>query len=367
MDGVRSTIRRPRKGFIMSIRAGIIGFGYMGNFHLRRSRESGVIDVIAAYDVSREKLDAARAEGLNTYTSLDAFLCDERIQLVFVCTPNNFHAPLSIAALNAGKHVMSEKPVTMNLAELDAVLAAARANDRIFTVHQNRRWDEDFLTVKAVVESGDIGGITSIVSRQFGQRGVCFGWRADPVQGGGMLYDWGIHLIDQQLCLWRGHTVTSVYARLSSILTPAVDDNFDLQLTFDNHVVVHIQVGTFSLQSLPRWFVYGDRGTLMIDKINTYDGAAARIKRDVAGFDSVYGRADIGPSRTMAPLLPEYLETIELPRPERDPLAYHRNLAAAVEGREAPIVSFDDMRRAMKIVDTAFASSKLDRVIRTKI
>lgn len=351
----------------MSIRAGIIGFGYMGGFHLRRSREIGDIEVVAAYDISENRLIAARDEGLTAYSSLDAFLSDDRIRLVFICTPNNFHAPLAIAALNAGKDVMTEKPVTMNSAELEAVIAAAEKNHKIFTVHQNRRWDEDYLTVKAVIESGDIGGITSLVSRQFGQRGVCFGWRADPVQGGGMLYDWGIHLIDQQLCLWKGHKVTKIYARLSSILTPAVDDNFELELTFDNNVIAKINVGTFSLEPQPRWFVFGDRGTLVMDKINNYNGAAARIKRDVPGFDSVYGKAEIGPSRTMAPLLPEFVEPLELPRPEKDSFAYHRNLAAAVEGKEQPLVTFEDMRRAMKIVDTAFESSRTGEAIRTSI
>ena len=347
------------------IRAGIIGFGYMGHFHLKKSRELGTINVVAAYDINEEKLKDAREEGMEAFNCLNCFLKQD-LDLVFVCTPNNVHAELSIACLNAGKNVMCEKPVTMNSAELEQVIAAANKNGKLFTVHQNRRWDVDYLMVKNVVDSGEIGQITSLQSRVYGQRGVCFGWRADPVAGGGMLYDWGIHLIDQYLCMFKGHKVTSVYARLQSILTPAVDDSFELQLIFDNNVCAKVQVGTFCLQDLPRWFVYGDRGTLKIDDFSGKTGGMARIKGQVQGFDSVFGK-NLGPSRTMAPLKPEYLETLEMPQAETDPYEYHRNLVAAIEGKEALYVSHEDMLRDMKIVDLAFESSAKNEVMKTCI
>lgn len=350
----------------MQINAGIIGFGYMGHFHLKKSQEIDGLNMTAAYDISGEKLADAREAGLKPYDRLEDFLADPDLSLVFICTPNNVHAELAVACLNAGKHVMCEKPVTMNSKELEQVIAAAEKNGRVFTVHQNRRWDVDYLMVKQVVESGEIGNITSLQSRVYGQRGVCFGWRADPVAGGGMLYDWGIHLIDQYLCMFRGHRVTSVYARLQSILTPAVDDSFEVQLIFDNGVCAKVQVGTFCLQELPRWFVYGDRGTLKIDDFTGKTGGMARIKGQVQGFESVFGK-NLGPSRTMAPLKPEYLETMPLPQAESDPLAYHRNLLAAARGEEAPLVSFADMRRDMKIVDLAFESSRKNEVIKTDI
>lgn len=350
----------------MQVTAGIIGFGYMGHFHLKKSREQGDISVVAAYDINSEKLADAQENGLKAYTQLDAFLADPQINLVFVCTPNDVHAELAIACLNAGKNVMCEKPVTMNSAELEQVIAAAERNGRIFTVHQNRRWDIDYLMVKNAVDSGVIGHITSIQSRVYGQRGVCFGWRADPKAGGGMLYDWGIHLIDQFLGMFKGHKVTSVYARLQSILTPAVDDSFELQMIFDHGVCAKIQVGTFCLQDLPRWFVYGDRGTLKIDDFSGKTGGMARIKGQVQGFDSVFGK-NLGPSRTMAPLKPEYLETLALPEAETDPYEYHRNLAAAVRGEEKPYVSHADMRRDMQIVDLAFESSRRNEVLKVEV
>ena len=350
----------------MGIRAGIIGFGYMGHFHLKRTRELGE-EVVAVFDIDEEKRREAEAEGMMAYDTLEAFLADDRIDLVYICTPNNVHAELSIAALDAGMNVMCEKPVTMNSRELEACIQAAERNHKIFVSHQNRRWDIDYLKVKKVVDSGDIGRITTIISRVYGQRGVCFGWRADPVQGGGMLYDWGIHLIDQMLCMFRGHKVVGIYADLKSILTPAVDDTFELDMRFDDETEAIIQVGTFSLQDLPRWFIYGDRGTMKLEDFSGVEGGMARIRENVSGFDSVFGKHDIGPSRTMAPLQPEYIEKLDIPDVDTDPTEYHKNLFAAVEGKAVPIVTWDEMRRDMKVIDAAFESAKLDQVVRTDI
>ncbi len=153
---------------------------------------------------------------------------------------------------------------------------------------------------------------------------------------------------------------------LQSILTPAVDDNFELEMVFESGVRAKIDVGTFCLQDLPRWFVQGDRGTLKIDDFTGKTGGMARIKTHVEGFDSVFGK-NLGPSRTMAPLRPECIETLKLPEVETDVLEYHFNLAKAVRGEAQPPVTFAQMRRDMMIVDLAFESSKRKEVIHTYI
>ena len=349
-------------------RLAIVGLGGMGSWH-RELVGSGKIEgleLAGIWDIDPARQAFAREHGTAVYDSFDAVLADPDVDLVLLAVPNDLHKPLAIAAMRAGKNVVSEKPVTLSSADLQQMLDVAEETGRVFTVHQNRRWNGDFLMVKKVVDEGTIGSITSIQSRVYGQRGVCFGWRADPVAGGGMLYDWGIHLIDQFLCMFEGHKVTSVYARLQSILTPAVDDSFEVQMIFDNGVCAKVQVGTFCLQDLPRWFVYGDRGTLRIDDFSSKTGGMARIKGQVQGFDSVFGK-NLGPSRTMAPLKPEYIETLPLPEVVEDVMEYHRNLAAAVRGDEKPYVTFEGMRRDMKIVDLAFESSRRNEVIKTEV
>ena len=102
------------------------------------------VKVVAAYDIDAARVAAAREAGLRGYDKLDDFLRDEEINLVLVATPNDSHCDLVCAALAAGKHVISEKPPAMSLAELDKMIATAEAHGRIFTVHQNRRWDIGF-------------------------------------------------------------------------------------------------------------------------------------------------------------------------------------------------------------------------------
>lgn len=347
------------------IKAGIIGFGYMGHFHYNKAIESGQAEVIAICDVDDKKLEEGIKTGLHAYrdTEIDDFLRED-MDLVVIATQNQFHAPYAIRALRAGKHVMCEKPVTMTVKELKEIMAVSRETGKLFTVHQQRRFDIDFQMIAEVVHSGEIGSVHTIESRIMGERGVCFGWRADPEAGGGMLYDWGVHLIDQMLQLFAGERVESVHARLNSVLTPAVDDYFELDLQFSNHIYAKIMVCTFALQKLPRWFVFGDRGTMKLDDMSGKSGGIGRIRREVKGFDSVVGKTELGPSRTMAPLEAGYLEQLELPDKKEEPLKYWKNLIASIEGKEEPYVKQEELLRQMQIVEAAFRSAELGEVIK---
>ena len=112
----------------MSIQLGIIGFGYMGKWHLNNAPRVEGVKVVAAYDIDAARVAAAREAGLRGYDKLDDFLRDEEINLVLVATPNDSHCELVCAALAAGKHVISEKPPAMSLAELDKMIATAEAH-----------------------------------------------------------------------------------------------------------------------------------------------------------------------------------------------------------------------------------------------
>lgn len=348
------------------IQVGIIGFGYMGHFHLNKTREVEGAKVVAAFDISEEKLEDAKQEGMDTYKTLESFLAAD-IDLVVIATPNQWHAKYAIAAMESGKNVMCEKPATMSVKEMEEIKACSEKTGKFFTVHQQRRFDPDYKAVCDVVNSGDIGKITTIESRVLGERGVCFGWRADPESGGGMLYDWGVHLIDQMLQLFKGEIVTSVYARILSVLTPAVDDFFEINMMFSGGTCAKVIVGTFALQKLPRWFVFGDRGTMKLEDFSGEVGGAARIKGEVQGFESVVGKKSLGPSRTMAPLEKEMIETIDIPVEEDRTLYYWKNLVAAAEGKEKTFVTVDEIMRQMKIVEAAFKSAEENEVIKCEI
>lgn len=349
------------------VNVGIIGFGYMGHFHLKRIRELDGITVTAIYDSSKERQDEVEQENLVFCEKLEDLLSIEELSLIIICTPNNVHKEYAIKALSAGKHVLCEKPATMNVEEAKLIVKCAKENKRFFTVHQNRRWDSDYLVVKKVLNENLIGTFTTINTFTYGQRGVCYGWRADPIAGGGMLYDWGVHLIDQILQLYQGVKVRKIYGRLVSVLTPDVDDFFEVKLILENNTCANISVGTFALQPQPRWFLFGDRGTLKLDDFSGKIGGIARIRGEVKGFHNKDTSKALGPSRTMAHLEPEHLETLDIPIVEDHTYDFYKNLIAAVKGEEKPYITHDEIIRVMQIIDYVFESSRIGQVIEVNL
>ena len=187
------------------------------------------LPVTGAYDVLPERIEAAKEAGLETYESFEAVLADEKVEVVLIATPNDSHKDLAIAALRAGKHVVCEKPVAMNVQELDEILAVAKETGKTFMVHQNRRWDPDFLMVRETYQAKTIGDIFQIESRVQGANGIPGDWRHLKEHGGGMLLDWGVHLLDQLLWLVDS-PIQSFNVDFSYVLGDPVDDGFFLIL-----------------------------------------------------------------------------------------------------------------------------------------
>ena len=124
------------------VKVGIIGFGYMGKFHLEKVRKFPDLQVTCAFDTVEEKRANAEAKGMKTYDALEPFLAEDT-ELVIICTPNQWHAPYAIAAMRAGKNVLCEKPATMNAAEMEEIIRVSEETGKFFTVHQQRRFDPD--------------------------------------------------------------------------------------------------------------------------------------------------------------------------------------------------------------------------------
>ncbi|MCW0391360.1 oxidoreductase [Xanthomonas sacchari] len=181
----------------------LLGFGYVGrtfhapliahtpglHLHTVVSRQAEVVH--AAWPQARVVADAAQA------------FADPRIDAVVIATPNQTHAPLALAALAQGKHVLVDKPFTLDVAEAQQVLAQAQRADRIVSVFQNRRWDGDFLGVRALLEAGTLGEIAEFHSHFDRHRPqVVDRWREHALPGSGLWFDLGPHLLDQALQLF---------------------------------------------------------------------------------------------------------------------------------------------------------------------
>ena len=128
----------------------LIGYGGMGKWHVEKLATLDFVNICGIWDVREERRALAEQNGLHVFVSLEALLADEAVEVVTIATPNDLHRPLAIQAMQAGKHVVSEKPVTLSCDDLQAMIDCSRDTGKLFTVHQNRRWDEDFLVVKRI-------------------------------------------------------------------------------------------------------------------------------------------------------------------------------------------------------------------------
>lgn len=344
---------------------GIVGYGGIGNWHSNNLAMLDEVQLAGIYDINPKKMELAESKGIATYPTYEALLADDSIQTVIVAVPNNFHKPLSIQALQAGKHVICEKPVMMNAKELEEVLEVAKQTGKKFAPHQNRRWDKDFNIVKKVLDSKVIGEPFYIESRVQGAKGVPGDWRCVKEAGGGMLLDWGIHLLDQ--ILWYVDSpVTQVYTHMLSVKFPEVDDNFKLMLRFENGLSALIEVDTYTFINLPRWHVSCDAGTMVIDNWEC-NGKIVKAKTVEFNWEEGIVYTAAGPTKTMAPRPKETVEELPLPEVEVDCKDYYRNFIAATEGREELIVQPEQALRVMRVVDATFESAEKGTCIQCHI
>ncbi len=338
----------------------VIGYGGMGGWHVAHAQKSDVVTLRGIYDIDPKKQEKAVQNGLISYPSLDAVLGDVAVDMVTVAIPNDQHKEVCICALKAGKHVICEKPVMLNSRDLDEVIAVANECGRLFTVHQNRRFDVDFLAVKELAKSQEIGELLRVESRIHGSRGIPSDWRGKKEFGGGMLYDWGVHLIDQVLQIFTA-PLRSVYCTFSHITNQEVDDGFRLELTFADGKTAYVEVGTYQFIAMPRFFVQAQNGSALIrDWRENCQVAKCKYwhENDVLPVQTAAGL-----TKTMAPRDEVTMDSYELQRPASDVHDFYRNFCRAMDGEETQMVTHAEMRRVLRVMEAAFRSVELGNVV----
>ena len=338
------------------------GFGGMAGWHYDLIERIDNLTVAGIWDTKAERREYALSRQIHAYESLEDLLADKSVDLVLVATPNDFHKSIAIQAMESGKNVVSEKPVTLSSRDLREMIEASERTGRFLTVHQNRRWDEDFLTVKKVMEEGKLGDIFRLESRVHGSRGIPGDWRQEKEHGGGMVLDWGVHLLDQALLLFPGVKLETVYATLTNVTNQLVDDGFTADLGFANGVHMLVEVGTSNFIGLPRWYVLGTDGTAMIEDW----GRDVRIVRALGTDekDVVPVRTAAGLTKTMAPRRDDSIHSEEEPEVSSDIREFYQNVMAVLEGREESRIRLDEVARVMGLMEAVFRSAEEKRVVR---
>ena len=219
------------------IRVGVIGFGLAGRiFHAAVVSATPGLELAAI--VQRKGTEAADTyPGVKIARSIEEMLEDESINLIVVATPSPAHYENAEQCLRAGRNVVVDKPFTLTSDEAARLIKLAREQSVLVTAYQNRRWDGDFVTLKDIIASGELGRIVSYESHfdRYRADPKLDVWRESGGPGGGTLFDLGPHLIDQATVLFGDPE--NLYADVRINRAGAqVDDAWDLMLKFPSGV-----------------------------------------------------------------------------------------------------------------------------------
>lgn len=338
----------------------IIGYGGMGRAHTVHVSTHESVELLGIYDIAEEPCALAEANGLHVYPSYEAVLADPRVELITVAIPNHLHKDVCIQAMQAGKHVICEKPVALDHGQLQEMINTALENHVIFTVDQNRRWDPDFLTAKYIYQQGILGNTFRIESRVHGSRGIPGDWRNRKECGGGMILDWGVHLLDQLLQLTK-QKIRSVFATVSYVTNEECDDGFTATITFEDGLIAIVEVGTSNFIKLPRWYILGENGSAVIEDWQQ-NGRIVMVS-DWENRDAKPVVAGVGVTKTMAPRTDDTIQTYPLPLQTRDIKEFYANVAASVRGQESPLITHAELMRVMRLMEAIMESAAQNKVI----
>jgi len=344
---------------LQKVGVGIVGYGLAGAvFHapLVSSVDGFELQKIVSSNAAKIKADYPNVE---VVTSVDELLADSTLELVVIAAPNTAHYPIAKQALLAGKHVVVDKPFTNTSQEADELIQLAVETNRLLSVFQSRRWDNDFLTIKDCIKSGLLGEIYSYEAHYDRFRPeVRNRWREQALPGSGMLYDLGSHLIDQALHLFG--LPQTIFADLQK-QRPGSDviDYFHLLLGYDRlRVVLHS--GSVVRKPGPHFQIHGSQGSFIKYGLDSQEDtlkAGGRPGDAGWGADKAELWAEI--TTDMAGLtFTGKIETL----PGAYENYYSQLLKAIREGQPLPVQAHE-ARATIKVIEKAMQSSQEKREV----
>ncbi len=357
----------------------VVGLG-VGHQHVQAYATLPESELIAVCDANPERSRAAAEQyGVTSYTSVDDLLRDARVEVISVATPHPSHAAIAIQALEAGRHVVVEKPMTVDLAEADAMIATAwRAGRSLGVIFQRRFWSAS-LRVRSAIAEGKIGAPISAECELSWWRNEAYYardlWRGRwDTEGGGVLCNQGIHALD--LFQWYLGEIDTVWARWANLTHPyiEVDDNAVAAVVFKSGALGVIRMSTTSRYNRTRVAVHGSNGA-SISVLEEPEGAV--------GYNDLWtilGEESVRPDSLRAHLAngeyiyqglqadapPAWSTGYTYQRPA-DP-SYHAIqlqdfLLAIGEGRE-PLVNGEEGRKSLELMLAIYESSRTGNPVR---
>ncbi|CAH0163583.1 scyllo-inositol 2-dehydrogenase (NADP(+)) [Peribacillus sp. Bi96] len=344
------------------IKVGIVGYGLSGaTFHAPLLSVLGQFQIAKVVSSKQEKVQKDLKD-VEVVGSLDEILEDGSIDLVVITTPSGLHFEMAKQSLLAGKHVVLEKPMVVEAWEAEELIKIAEEKKLLISVYHNRRWDNDFLTVKKLINDGVLGEINTYQVHYDRFRPVVRDrWREKPGPGSGMLYDLGSHLIDQALNLFGlpQFVWADVFSQKENAET---DDYFHVILAYEKlRVILHS--GSIVPVNGPRFQVHGSKGSFIKYGLDCQEAALSEGKKPL---DDSWGADD--------PEFYGHLVTIEGENETHETiqtqhgsyLTYYQEVAESIlNGKKAPVTAQEGLS-VIRIIDAAFESSKGKKAVYIK-
>lgn len=346
------------------VNVGLIGYGMAGQvFHapVLSSIPGLVLTSIRETRPENIRLAQSRYPEAQIVADSQAILADAAIDLVVLATPNTTHFSLARQALLAGKHVVVDKPFTITSAEADELISLAAQQDRLLTVHHNRRWDSNAQTLRKVVANQLLGRLVELEIhfdrfRNFLRPGA---WREENSPGSGILYDLGAHLIDEALCLFGLPAAVTGDERIQRSGGQTID-NFTVVLDYDQ-LKVTLKGGMLVREPGPTYVLHGEQGSFV--KYGT-DVQEAALKAGLKPNEvAAWGRE---PEATWGRINTDYQGQHLVGRIESeagDYRGYYDNVYQAITGQADLAVTARQARQTIRIIELAMQSSAEKRTL----
>jgi scyllo-inositol 2-dehydrogenase (NADP+) len=330
------------------IRVGVIGYGgafNMGKQHLSQMAAAGMTPAaVAEIDPARLKIASVDFPGIETYRTVEEMLKKSNVHVIVLITPHNTHAPLAIKCLKAGRHVVCEKPLALTTAEVNAMIAAAKKAGVMLSTYHNRHWDGRILeAVRRIKKQKEIGKIVRIECHMggYGQPGNW--WRTSRKISGGILYDWGVHLleysfqlIDAPMTEVTGFAHHGHWAPLTFWKTDTNEDEGFVTVRFKGGQWLTLMISTIDSKSKEGWVeITGTKGTYLID------GAHSRIYSHVDG----------------------HIHTNQFPNPADEGQRYYDNVRDHLVKGKPLVITAEWSRRPIHVLDLAGRSARQGRAL----